>query len=235
MLPDLVPLLVDDGPRPKPVVLSVRSHEGIVAPRWNEAQLLAFPLRGARQTQLQGMAPNLGLVGRPERELEPGQNLRPEHVQKVALVLCRITRPEQARDSSHVLDACVVTGGHPRRTQPIGKANQLGDLHTAVAAHTRAGSLASQVALDEGFDHLALEQLAPIESIVRDAQHVGDAPRVVHVLGCATAALHRTVVGVVPQVQRDAHHVEAGLHEPRRGDGRIDASTHGYEHALRHA
>jgi hypothetical protein len=60
---------------------------------------------------------------------------------------------------------------------------QLPQLHGAVARDAGAGRLAVEVGVDEGADDVLLEQLAPIEGEVGDADDVGDAAGVVLIFG----------------------------------------------------
>ena len=119
-----------------------------------------------------------------------------------------------------------------RGAQPIGEGEELAHLDRAVARDARARRRPAQVGVDERVDHFFREELAAIERIVRDAEVVGDAARVVLVFGRAAPAAHRAVVGVVPEVQGDADHVVPALDEPRRGHGGVDPSAHGHDDAL---
>ena len=84
------------------------------------------------------------------------------------------------------------------------------------------GELSRGVGLDEGGDDVALELLGVVEDVVVDAEHLGDAARVVDVRDRATARVR----DAAPELQRGAHDLVTLLEQETGGDRRIDAATH---------
>ena len=121
-------------------------------------------------------------------------------------------------------DARVVAGRHLVRAEPRRDGEQLLELHPAVAGGARARRLAGEVRVDEGGDDLLCEEGTPVERVVREAERVGGAARVVLVFGGAAAgvapfaAFAARVVRVVPKVQRNAHDLVARFVETGGGD-----------------
>ena len=122
--------------------------------------------------------------------------------------------------------------GHLGGPQAIGQGEQFAHLDRAVARDTGARRAPRQVRVDERVDHFAAKEVAAIERVVRDPQLVGHAPRVVLIFGSAAAPANRAVVGIIPEVQRDADHVVPRLDEPRGGDRRVNPAAHGDDDAF---
>ena len=78
------------------------------------------------------------------------------------------------------------------------------------------------VAGDEGRHHVALELLGVVEDVVIDAEHLGDAARVVDVGDRAAARVRHAA----PEFQRGADDLVTLLEQQAGGDRRIDAATH---------
>jgi len=78
-------------------------------------------------------------------------------------------------------------------------------------------------------DDRAIEVLGHVEHVVRDAELLGDAARVVDV-GHRTAPRVRRAT---PELQRGADHVVAGADHQGSGDRRVDTSRHGHEDSHR--
>src|SRR5687768_6021684 len=106
-------------------------------------------------------------------------------------------------------DARVVSGRHRVRAELVCEVQELRQLDAAVAAHAGARRVALEVAVHERLDHDAPEKLAPVEGVVREAETIGDSARIVNVLRRAAATLDRSVVGVIPEMERDTDHLEA--------------------------
>ena len=99
------------------------------------------------------------------------------------------------------------------------------DRHVAVdAGHRR---LAGDVAFGEAVDHRFLEAALVVEHVMRNADALGDAARVVDVLARAAGALAVGGGAMVVELQRDADHVIAFGLEQRGGHRGIDAAGHG--------
>jgi hypothetical protein len=70
---------------------------------------------------------------------------------------------------------------------------------------------------------VAFELLGVVEDVVVDAEHLGDATRVVDVRDRAASRVRDPA----PELQRGTHDVVTLLDQETGGDRRIDAATHG--------
>ena len=129
--------------------------------------------------------------------------------------------------------ARVVPGRDPPRVDRVGLHEQVAELRERVAAHARNRRASVRVLVHEIVDDVATERALEIEHVVRNAERLTDAPRVVHRVERAARAIGQIVV-VAEELHRRADDVVALLDEHRRGDGRIDAAGHGDQHALLH-
>ena len=103
-----------------------------------------------------------------------------------------------------------------------------------VAQAARDGRASRKILLDERTHHVALEALLVIDHVIRDADGLGDAARVVHVVEGAAASLHRlrhalvpSQTALVPELHGQADDVVAfGAQHGRNGRG-VNSSRHG--------
>ena len=88
-----------------------------------------------------------------------------------------------------------------------------------------------RIAVGEAVDHRLAEAVLVVEHVMRNADALGDAARIVDVLAGAAGALAVGRRAVVVKLQRDADDVVAlGLQQRRRDRG-IDAARHGDDDA----
>ena len=80
-------------------------------------------------------------------------------------------------------------------------------------------------------DHRFAEARFVVEHVMRNAERVGDAARVVDVLAGAAGALAMRRRAVIVELQRDADDVVALALQQRGHDGGIDAARHGDDDA----
>src|SRR5450759_3299112 len=99
------------------------------------------------------------------------------------------------------------------------------DRHVAFDARHRR--LAGDVALGEAINHCFLEAALVVEHVMRNADALGNAARIIDVLPGAAGALAVGGGAVVVELQRDADHVIALGLEQRGGHRGIDAAGHG--------
>ena len=126
------------------------------------------------------------------------------------------------------LDAPYVVPGRHRLTAEVAcEPEQVGELHTLVAAHAWHRRLALGVAVGERGDDRVAEALLGVDDVVRDAEMVGHAAGVVDVApGAAGAAPGRSAARVV-ELQGCADDLVALLGHHRA----VDAAGHRGEHA----
>ena len=139
------------GPGAQPIRRAV-GHEGVVAARGDEAELLALALGGARQPARERLGAHLLLRRVAEREEEPRELVGAEHVEEVALVLRPVAAAVEARDAALGRHARVVARRDERGAEAVGQREELAQLHRAVARDARARRLAGEVGVDEGVD-----------------------------------------------------------------------------------
>ena len=89
----------------------------------------------------------------------------------------------------------------------------------------------AEVAVDEAVDHRLAEAALVVEDVMRDAERLGHAARVVDVLPGAARALAVRRVAVIVELQGDADDVVAFPRQQRGHDGGIDAARHGDDDA----
>ena len=161
-----------------------------------------------------------------------GSSMRLQHravdaPEEVRLVL----RAIEAAMQHAVVDARVVARRDPLRVDRVGLHEQIAELRERVAAHARNRRAAARVLVHEVVDDVAAERALEIEHVVRHAELLADAPRVVDRVERAARAVGQ-IVAVAEELHRRADDVVALLDEHRRGDRRIDAARHRDEHAL---
>src|SRR5690606_2676703 len=227
------PRRVYDGPRAQ-ALPGALFDEGVVAPGRDETKLLALPLVRAGELQRARFVADRALLGVTERKAQLAELGLTHPVQKVALVLARVPRPQELDTTLPLVEPRVVTRRDALGAEPLGQGEELGELDASIAAHARARRSPGQVVFDERLDDGLGEELASIEGVMGDAELVRDAPGVVQVFRRAAARSNAAVVRVVPEVQRHADHVVARPREARRGHGRVDPAAHGNQHATSH-
>ena len=158
------------------------SDEGGVVTVRNEADLHAVRAVGAGQAQVPGNLADVLLLELTQRQAQPGQNILPQAVEHVALV------PGHAGGLGNVilpggglLHPGVMAGGDEGDAQFIGTGGQQLELHGGVAQHAGVGGASGAVGLAEGLYHLALELLARLNDLQRNAQRGG---RLAGLLNC---------------------------------------------------
>src|SRR6185369_370851 len=108
---------------------------------------------------------------------------------------------------------------------------QIAELDLAIALDAGHRRLDGEIALGEAIDHRLLEAALVVEDVVRNADALGHAARVVDVLAGAAGALAVGRRAVVVKLQRHADDVIALRLEQRRGHRGVDAARHGDDNA----
>ena len=194
----------------------------------DEADVLALALLGDElEPQLVRDRPRLRLRLRADREQHARQHAPVDPPQEVRLVFRRIEPPMQGT----VDHARVVSRRDPSCIHRVGAAHEVAELRERVAAHARDRRAAARVLVDEILHDVVPERALEVEDVVRDAELLADAARVVHAVERAAGTVGH-VIAVAEQLHRCADDVVALAHEQRRGDGRVHAATHGDQHSL---
>ena len=119
-----------------------------------------------------------------------------------------------------------MSGRQRLRAQLARRVHQVGELHALIAAHAGDRRLAARIGLGEVGHDAVLEALFIVENIMRDAEALGHAARIVDVLAGAAGALLPGGTGIV-ELQRDADDVIALALQKRSRHRRIHAARHG--------
>ena len=103
-----------------------------------------------------------------------------------------------------------------------------------IAQAARDRRAPGKILRDERTHHVVLEALLLIDDVIRNAERLGHAARVVNVVDRAAASLHRLrhalVTGqaaLVPELQRESDDGVALLAQQRGDGGGVDSSGHG--------
>ena len=121
-----------------------------------------------------------------------------------------------------LLHTGVVAGGDEEDAQLVGPGGQQLELHGGVAQHAGVGGASGAVGLAEGLHHLALELLACLDDLQRNAQSGGRLP----------GFLHRLVVGGGEADDR-ALHFKALLAHHIHADGAVHSAGKPHQHLVR--
>ena len=170
------------------------------------------------------MGAGLPLGHPPEREAQELQLAARGCEQEVALVLVGVGRTVQFRAGKA---ADIVPRRQRRRVQILCGGQQVRELDGLVAAYAGHGRLAGEVAVGEPLHHGLTESGFVVEHVMRDAQSVGDGPRIVDVLPGAAGALPPGCGAVVVELKRDADDIVPRLRKQCGRDGTVDAAGHG--------
>jgi hypothetical protein len=125
-----------------------------------------------------------------------------------------------------------VPRGDPLARRRVGLAQQVAELGERVAAHARDRRAAARVLVHEVVAPRRARSGLEVEHVVRHAEPLAHAPRVVDRVERAARAVGH-VVAVAEELHRRPDHVVALLDEQRRRDRRVDAAAHRDEHPPR--
>ena len=228
--PTTRPVHVDDLARFGGLGPELLHHRGVVA-IGHEADVLAVGLVGDGELVALGQRARLALGHVAERKAQEVELLGRRAEQEVALVARRIGAamqlgPRLAHQALHV-----VAGRQRLGAQLARRAEQVAELHRAIAGDAGHRRLAAHVGIGERLHDLGAEAAFVVEHVVRDgraARRPGGRP------GCRAGAAGAGLAdgdAMVVELQGDAHDVVALLLEQRRRDRRIDAARHRDHHA----
>src|SRR5690606_34451835 len=212
---------------------AVVPQETPVVPIGDEAQVLAVVLAGDRQAEAAGEFSHLIL--RVPTDGEPGvpQLLLRQNAEDVTLILAGVgAAPQLIRPVCRPPDLRIVARGEITRAagQRLLQQEAKADVPVAVEAGVRRDALA--VALDKAVDDAALEHLARVDDLERDAELPRDEVRVEHLVTGAAAVVpaafgrRAKAARLGPQAQHNALHVVTLLDEECRADRAVHAAAH---------
>src|SRR5262249_2603038 len=154
-----------------------------IAPRGNEADVLAVVLVGNGETEPAGKLAGLRLGHIAERKAQEVELLARGGKQEIALIALRlarlIKRPAAAgqRPRDHVVAGCQDAGAKLARG-----CEKIAELDRLIALHARNRRLAGNIALGKAVDHRLLEAVFVVEHVMGNANALGDRTRVIDVL-----------------------------------------------------
>ena len=179
-----------------------------------------------------GAGPRLVLGHLAEREHQRDSTRARHAEQEVALIFVRVACRAAAARRRPRLAKGARSGRWRRgsRRNVCATSHSRAELDLLVALHARDRRASRQVVVEERVDDLAAERRALVEHVVRHAQEFAGHARVVAVFGRA-AAPDLAFAARVPEVQRDADDVVAGLVQQRGGERRVHTAAHRDKHA----
>ena len=161
-----------------------------IVPGRDEADVLAIRLLGDGQPEPRRCRPYRVLVGHAaQRKQTKSELLGRRGEQKPALVACRVRRAMQFRPARSIDPPDVVSGRETIGAEPARQRDQVGKFYLGVALHAGHRRLAARVAVGERRDDRAGEARLRVHHVMRDAEVVGHAARVVDILPGTTGAL----------------------------------------------
>ena len=125
----------------------------------------------------------------------------------------------------------IMAGGERIGPELAGEAEQVAELHGAIALDAGDRRLAGEIALGEALDHRVAEAALIVEHVMRNADRLGDAAGVVDILAGAAGAGAVHGFAMVVELQGDADDVIALALQQRRHHRGVDAARHGRDDA----
>ena len=135
---------------------------------------------------------DLGLHHPAQRKQSAAELVLGQSKQEVGLILGAVgwTLKQPPPKRLIKLDPGVVTGSQGVGSNLLGHNQKLIKLQMVVAKTARDGSATRKILLDERAHHIALKPLLVIDHVIRNADGLGDAARVVNIVQRAATALH---------------------------------------------
>src|SRR5262245_7170799 len=96
-------------------------------------------------------------------------------------------------------------GGQHLGAQLLRRLEQVAKLDRLVALDARDRCFAGEIAVCEAVDYGLLETILVVEHVVRNADPLGDSPRIVDILTGATGSLAMGGRAMIVKLQRDAN------------------------------
>jgi len=201
---------------------SAIAQQAAVVAVGHEADLLALWLLGSDEPTRSGYLANFRFRHATEWEPRPRDCSTVESVEEVGLVLLGIHSGTQSPGASIIRDGAtrIVAGGNSIATKESAPLpNERAKLHRRIAANARARCLTALIRSNERFQYGIGELSFKVLNVERDAEMVGDAPRVVSgIKGAATLAVTVTLIGGAVQAHPDTNDLMAGLDQECRSD-----------------
>ena len=194
----------------------------------HEADFLAVRLVRDRQMPIFRHPARLGLMVIAERHEEVREAVLIEMIERIRLVFLRIDAfLEQPTAFSILFDARIVARRDVVRAELHRPLKQAAEFHKAVASDARIRRASFAVFGKEIIDDCLTKEFLEIHDVMRDADDLRDAPRIVDGRQRAAAAvICCEVAALVREPHRHADDVIAAFLEERRRQRAVDAAAH---------
>src|SRR5262245_61132822 len=211
--------------------LQTLDHLGVVTGR-HKTDVLAVVLVGDSQTETAGELACLRLGPLAERKAKYLELLARRAEKKIALVALLLARPiERASPARQGPRSHIVAGRKDSSAELASGDQQVVELDRHIAVDAGHRRFAVDVALGEPVDDGFLEAAFVVEHVVRNANALRNAARIVVILACAARPLAVGRGPMVIKLQRYPNRVLArGLEQGGR-DRRVYAARHGNDDA----
>ena len=181
MRADNIAVQVKERPRLRRFAGTVFNDLCVIAVR-DKADVLTVVLAGVDKPGLGRNFARLGLAQCTERKLDSRKRLLRQIVEHITLILCLIKGLFENILPPCPLDAGIVPSGNITAVHDIGALEQLVEFQIAVAVNTGIRRDAVLVGVYEPVDHTLGELVLEIEDVIRHAEAVGHAARVLYIV-----------------------------------------------------
>src|SRR5664279_3933494 len=180
----------------------LRQNNGVIPTR-HEADVLTLRLlRYHSQAESTRPRPRLRLRQRTNRQQHPTYHRAIDSPQEVALILRGVQSPVQLS----TMRSSIVPRRNPLRVERVRLPQQIAKLRERVPSHTRNRRASPRVLAHEVLQHVAAERILHVQHVVRNAELLAYATRVVdRVEGAARAIGH--LVAVAEELHCRADHI----------------------------
>ena len=175
---------------------------------------------------------HFGFLHAADREPQRRELLFRDAEKEIALIAIGVGGAREFRAVSGIAPLHVMACHQKLGIEVLGGLEQIVELDFVVARDARDRRFAGDVAFGERVDHLRREAGLVVEHVVRNAERLGDMPRVMNVLTGTAASLSARRRSVVIELQRHADDLVAGSLHHRGGDGAVDPARHRNDDAL---
>ena len=186
------------------------------------------------EAELFGEPPRLDLRLAAKRHEEMREALLVQVVERVGLIFLRVDAfLEEIAARFVLLDARIVARRDVLRADFERALEEPAEFHIAVAGDAGVRRAAMRVLGEEVVDDFFAEEVFEIHDVVRDAEDVADAPRIVDGgKRAAAAVIFGEVAALVREPHRDADDVIALLQKERGREGTVHAAAHADDDGL---
>src|SRR5207247_1855476 len=170
--------------------------------------VLAVGLLGDRQREITRQGAGLVLGEAPQRKAQKVELGRRRAIEEIALVAGAVAGAMQLRPGGSRHPPRVMAGRERAGAKFARGPEKVAKLDALVAADARHRGLAAAIAVGKILDHRGAKPRLVIEHVMGDAEALGDARRIAHILPGAAGALFAGRRAVVVKLQGDAANLE---------------------------